>query len=51
MDQATRSLQHTRSVVVFPSVVALVPALGSFRVLRVLDLCECDLSQANNSLN
>jgi hypothetical protein len=45
----TRSLlQHARSVVIFPSAVAQVPALGSCRVLRVLDLCECDLSQANS---
>ena len=39
MAQGTGNLlQHARSVVVFPSAVAQVPALGSCRVLRVLDL-------------
>ncbi|PUZ45550.1 hypothetical protein GQ55_8G233400 [Panicum hallii var. hallii] len=49
MANATRSsLQHARSVVIFPSAAAQAPALGSFQVLRVLDLCLCDLSQANS---
>jgi hypothetical protein len=49
MAHATRSsLQHARSVVIFPSEFAQAPALGSFQVLRVLDLCLCDLSQANS---
>jgi Leucine-rich repeat (LRR) protein len=42
--QVTKSLQHARSVVVFPSAGVLVPALGICRVLRVLDLEDCDLS-------
>ncbi|KAG2563584.1 hypothetical protein PVAP13_8KG264200 [Panicum virgatum] len=49
MAQATRSLlQHARSVVIFPSAVAQVPAAGSCRVLRVLDLEDCNLSQTNS---
>ncbi|CAL4991200.1 unnamed protein product [Urochloa decumbens] len=48
MAQATRTLQHARSVVVFPSVVAQVPAPSSCHVLRVLELRGCDLSQANS---
>jgi hypothetical protein len=49
MAHASRSsLQHARSVVIFPSEFAQAPALGSFQVLRVLDLCECDLSQAKS---
>ncbi|CAN6363494.1 unnamed protein product [Urochloa humidicola] len=50
MAQATSSMQHARSLVVFASVVALMQALGSYRVLRVLELQYCDLSEAN-SLN
>ena len=42
---ATRSLQQVRSVVVFPSAIRLLPTLRSFRVLRVLDLQGCYLSQ------
>jgi hypothetical protein len=42
------SLQHARSVVIFPSAAAQAPALGSCRVLRVLDLEHCNLSQANS---
>jgi len=50
MVQVTRNLlQHARSVVIFPSAVAQVPAAGSCRVLRVLDLEHCNLSQ-NKSL-
>jgi len=41
-------LQHARSVVTFPYSVAQVPALGSCRVLRVLDLYSCNLSQINS---
>ncbi|CAL4986442.1 unnamed protein product [Urochloa decumbens] len=48
MAQATRCLQHARSVIIFPSVVAQVPAPGSYRVLRVLELSGCDLSQTNS---
>jgi hypothetical protein len=47
--QDTRSLlQHARSIVIFPSAVAQVLALGSCRVLRVLDLEDCNLSQTNS---
>ncbi|XP_039822470.1 disease resistance protein RGA5-like [Panicum virgatum] len=47
--QATRSLlQHARSVVIFPSAIAQVPAAGSCRVLRVLDLEDCNLSQTKS---
>ena len=35
-------------VVVFPSAISLLPTLRSFRVLRVLDLQGCDLSQSYN---
>ncbi|KAG0530703.1 hypothetical protein BDA96_05G209600 [Sorghum bicolor] len=38
-------LQQVRSAVVFPSGIHLVPAIWSFRVLRVLDLHNCTLSQ------
>ncbi|CAN6381836.1 unnamed protein product [Urochloa humidicola] len=48
MAQATRSLQHARSLVVFPSIASQVPALGSCRVLRVLELKGCNVSQANS---
>ena len=48
MDQNTRSLlQHARSVV-FSSSFAQVPAPGCCRVLRVLDLGDCNLSQTNS---
>ncbi|CAL4982976.1 unnamed protein product [Urochloa decumbens] len=46
--QSSRGLQQARSVIVFPSVAAPVLALGSCRVLRVLDLEDCNLSQANS---
>ncbi|KAG2563525.1 hypothetical protein PVAP13_8KG230700 [Panicum virgatum] len=47
--QDTRSLlQHARSIVIFPSAVAQVLALGSCRVLRVLDLEDCNLSQTSS---
>ena len=47
--QATRSLlQHARSVVVFTSSVAQVLTPGSCRVLRVLDLEDCNISQTNS---
>uniref|UniRef100_A0A0D3F3R2 AAA+ ATPase domain-containing protein n=1 Tax=Oryza barthii TaxID=65489 RepID=A0A0D3F3R2_9ORYZ len=45
MTSATRSLQQARTALVFPSATDLVPVLRSFRVLRVLDLQGCDLSQ------
>ena len=49
MAQATRSLlQHARSVVIFPSAVAQVPAAGSCRFLRVLDLEHCNLSHTDS---
>uniref|UniRef100_A0A0A9GHU1 Disease resistance R13L4/SHOC-2-like LRR domain-containing protein n=1 Tax=Arundo donax TaxID=35708 RepID=A0A0A9GHU1_ARUDO len=38
-------MQQVRSVVVFPSAVDIMPALESFKVLRVLHLEGCDLSQ------
>jgi len=45
MVQVTRNLlQHARSVVIFPFAVGQVPAAGSCRVLRVLDLEHCNLS-------
>ncbi|KAK8448017.1 hypothetical protein SEVIR_8G200500v4 [Setaria viridis] len=50
MAQATWSLQHARSVVVFLAAASLVPPLACCRVLRVLDLENCNLSQANSSL-
>lgn len=46
MTLQTRSLQQVRSVVAFPDATAsVVTVLRSFRVLRVLDLQDCDLSQ------
>ncbi|KAG2563503.1 hypothetical protein PVAP13_8KG128500 [Panicum virgatum] len=49
MVQATRNLlQHARSVVIFPSAIAQVPAAGSCRVLRVLDLEHCNLSHTDS---
>ncbi|XP_066338468.1 disease resistance protein RGA5-like [Miscanthus floridulus] len=42
---ATLNLQQVRSAVVFPSGIDFVPAIWSFRVLRVLDLHHCTLSQ------
>ncbi|CAL4979438.1 unnamed protein product [Urochloa decumbens] len=48
MAQATRNFQHARSVVIFPYVVAQVPAPGSYRVLHVLEVNGCNLSQANS---
>jgi hypothetical protein len=50
MAQATWSLQHTRSVVVFPAAISQLPTVGRCRVLRVLDLEGCYLSQPNNIL-
>ncbi|TKW01867.1 hypothetical protein SEVIR_8G207400v4 [Setaria viridis] len=50
MAQATWSLQHARSIVVFPAATSLVLPLACCRVLRVLDLKGCNLSQANSSL-
>ncbi|RCV39082.1 hypothetical protein SETIT_8G195200v2 [Setaria italica] len=38
------NMQQVRSLVVFPFAVNLMPALLSFRVLRVLDLQDCHLS-------
>ncbi|KAL6654696.1 hypothetical protein ACP70R_008161 [Stipagrostis hirtigluma subsp. patula] len=39
------SMQQVRSVVAFGTSIQLMPTLESFRVLRVLDLEDCDLSQ------
>ncbi|KAL6654689.1 hypothetical protein ACP70R_008154 [Stipagrostis hirtigluma subsp. patula] len=39
------SMQQVRSVVAFGTSIQLMPTLESFRVLRVLDLEGCDLSQ------
>ncbi|TVU24125.1 hypothetical protein EJB05_26523 [Eragrostis curvula] len=41
----TRSMPHVRSAVVFSSAINQIPALQSFKVLRVLDLQGCNLSQ------
>ncbi|KAF8665881.1 hypothetical protein HU200_053963 [Digitaria exilis] len=38
------NMQHVRSIVAFPSAYHLMPALRRFKVLRVLDLQDCDLS-------
>ncbi|KAG2481209.1 hypothetical protein PVAP13_J356650 [Panicum virgatum] len=47
--QATRNLlQRARSVVIFPAAVAQVPAAGSCRFLRVLDLEHCNLSHTDS---
>ncbi|CAN6381835.1 unnamed protein product [Urochloa humidicola] len=46
MGQGTRSLRHARSIVVFPTAAAQVPAPCSCRVLRVLELTGCNLSEA-----
>ena len=49
MVQVTRNLlQHARSVVIFPFAVGQVPAAGSCRVLRVLDLEHCNLSHTDS---
>lgn len=45
MDRVTMNLQQVRSVVAFPSATNLLPTFQSFRVLRVLDLESCGLSQ------
>ncbi|TVU23952.1 hypothetical protein EJB05_26343, partial [Eragrostis curvula] len=41
----TRSMPQVRSLVVFSSAINQIPALQSFKVLRVLDLKDCYLSQ------
>jgi hypothetical protein len=43
--KATLSIEHVRSVIVFPSYDDHIPALENFKVLRVLDLERCDLSE------
>ena len=50
MAQATFTMQHARLVVVFPAAASLVPPLACCRVLHVLDLEYCNLSQANSIL-
>ncbi|GJN38119.1 hypothetical protein PR202_gb27131 [Eleusine coracana subsp. coracana] len=44
----TTSMQQVRSVIVFPAAVNLMPALSSFRVLRVLDLQDCYFSEGHD---
>ncbi|WVZ54769.1 hypothetical protein U9M48_005518 [Paspalum notatum var. saurae] len=44
--ETTVSVQQVRSVIVFPPAINLVPSLWNFSVLRVLDLDNCNLSQA-----
>ncbi|KAF8673406.1 hypothetical protein HU200_048970 [Digitaria exilis] len=46
--EATTSLQQKRSVAVFPSGIDLMPGIGRFRVLRVLDLQYCSLAQGHS---
>ncbi|KAG2563486.1 hypothetical protein PVAP13_8KG338400 [Panicum virgatum] len=49
MAQATRNLsQRARTVVIFPPAVAQVPAAGSCRFLRVLDLEHCNFSHTDS---
>ncbi|WVZ87999.1 hypothetical protein U9M48_034561 [Paspalum notatum var. saurae] len=43
--EATLSMEHVRSVIVFPPAIDQVPTLENFVVLRVLDLEGCNLSQ------
>ncbi|WVZ98263.1 hypothetical protein U9M48_043728 [Paspalum notatum var. saurae] len=43
--EANMSIEYVRSVVVFRPAIGDVPILRNFRVLRVLDLQDCDLSQ------
>ena len=43
--KAAMITEHVRSVVVFPLAIGHVPALSKFRVLRVLDLGYCSLSE------
>jgi hypothetical protein len=45
---ATMDIEYVRSVVVFPPSVDHIPTLQNFRVLGVLDLHDCDLSQGNS---
>ncbi|CAL4984423.1 unnamed protein product [Urochloa decumbens] len=44
---ATMNLSHLRSLTVSPETFTLLPALSSFQVIRVLDLCGC--TQVDNS--
>ncbi|CAL4982972.1 unnamed protein product [Urochloa decumbens] len=46
--EATTILEQVRSVVVFPFGVDLMPSIGRFRVLRVLDLQYCSLSKGHS---
>ncbi|KAL6660408.1 hypothetical protein ACP70R_001954 [Stipagrostis hirtigluma subsp. patula] len=43
--EASMNMEHVRSVVVFPPAIDLMSALQQFRVLRVLDLEDCYISQ------
>jgi len=45
---ATVSMQQVRSVVAFSSTANLIPALSRFKVVRVLCLENCDLSDGYN---
>ncbi|KAJ1273849.1 hypothetical protein BS78_05G016400 [Paspalum vaginatum] len=45
-EMTTMGMQQVRSAVVFPPAISLMPPLESFSVLRVLDLEDCDLSEA-----
>ncbi|CAO2144257.1 unnamed protein product [Urochloa humidicola] len=44
---STMNLSHLRSLIVSPESFTLLPALSSFPVIRVLDLCRC--TQVGNS--
>ncbi|CAN6343045.1 unnamed protein product [Urochloa humidicola] len=44
----TLSIEHVRSVIVFPSAINNIPTIENCRVLRVLDLEGCPLSQGYN---
>ncbi|TVU23961.1 hypothetical protein EJB05_26353 [Eragrostis curvula] len=46
----TTSMPQARSVIVFSSAINQIPALQSFKVLRVLDLKDCNLSKKGYSL-
>jgi Leucine-rich repeat (LRR) protein len=47
LDKSETSMnrKHVRSVVVFPPAVEHLPTLENFKVLRVLDFGDCDISQ------
>jgi len=43
--KATMNMKQVRSVIVFPSAINAMPSLQTFRVLRVLDLQDCHVSE------